>query len=56
MNKKKAYTGLRYDVVALIIGHPLKVLEVGCSSGILLFILKSILEQLILLVSNVILS
>jgi len=38
--QKKAYTGLRYDVVALIIGHPSKVLEVGCSNGILLDYLK----------------
>lgn len=38
--QKKAYTGLRSDVIALIKERPCNVLDVGCSNGVLLDYLK----------------
>jgi methionine biosynthesis protein MetW len=39
--QRNAYTGLRSDVIELIKGNPIKVLDVGCSNGVLLGYLKS---------------
>ena len=42
MSKQRliAYTGLRGDIIAMIVGEPSKVLDVGCSNGALLEYLK----------------
>lgn len=39
-NQKEAYTGLRSDVISLIKEAPKRVLDVGCSNGLLLEYLK----------------
>ncbi len=38
--QRAAYTGLRDDVFNLIVGNPVRVLDVGCSNGTLLKLLK----------------
>lgn len=39
-NKVRSYTRLRTDVIGLIKGHPVNILDVGCSNGALLGYLK----------------